>query len=103
MGEYAMIREFNVSASLTFLDVNKASNWDRTCYDSVTNSSLMDDPANTSGESLWFSSGIQVLPIMNGMIDIKSLVPIWIWETGTNYSAQLVSSYGVLLGLSHSF
>jgi len=74
-------------AGLTFLDVNKASDLNRTCYDPVTKSSLMDDPANTGGESLWVSPGVQVLPLMNGVIEIKSLVPIWIWETGKSYSA----------------
>jgi hypothetical protein len=76
-GKYAVVREFNVSGGLTFLNVNKAIDRNGSYYDTVTNSKLMDDPANTGGESLWFSPGIQVLPFRNGMIDIKCEVPIW--------------------------
>jgi hypothetical protein len=99
MGKYAVIREFNVSAGLTFLNVNQASDQNGKYYNPVTNSSLMDDPANTGGESIWFSPGIQVLPIPNGMIDIKYQVPIWERVNGI----QLVSSYRLLLGVSYNF
>jgi hypothetical protein len=49
----------------------KASDRNGTYYDTVTNSNLMDDVANTGGESLWFSPGIKVLPFKKGMIDIR--------------------------------
>jgi hypothetical protein len=89
-----VVKEFNVSAGLMFLNVNKASDRNGKYFDTVTNSSLMDDPANTGGESLWFSPGIQVLPFENGMIDIKYQVPVWKKMNGI----QLVSSSGCSLG-----
>jgi hypothetical protein len=55
--------------------------------------------ANTGGNSLWFSPGIQVLPVKNGMIDLKVQVPVWERVNGT----QLVSSYRVLAGISYGF
>lgn len=95
-GKYAIIREFNVTAGLTYLHVGQASDKD----DNYTNlASIMDDQRNTGGNSLWFSPGIQLLPIVNSMLDLKVQVPLWERVNGT----QLVSSYRVLLGLSHSF
>jgi len=72
--KYAVIKEFNVLAGLTFLNVNKAKDKNGKYYDPT---SLMDDPANTGGESIWFSPGIQILPFKNGMIDLKYQVPLW--------------------------
>lgn len=98
-GKYAVVKEFNVTAGLTYLHVGKASDRDGKYYDPATNASLMDDPANTGGNSLWFSPGIQVLPVNNGMIDLKVQVPVWERVNGT----QLVSSYRVLAGISYGF
>jgi Putative MetA-pathway of phenol degradation len=95
-GKYAVVKEFNVTAGLTYLHVGKASDRDGQ-YTSLT--SLMDDPANTGGNSLWFSPGIQVLPVKNGMIDLKVQVPVWERVNGI----QLVSSYRVLAGISYGF
>jgi hypothetical protein len=98
-GKYAVVKEFNVTAGLTYLHVEKASDRDGKYYDPATNTSLMDDPANTGGNSLWFSPGIQVLPVKNGMIDLKVQVPVWERVNGI----QLVSSYRVLAGISYGF
>ena len=98
-GKYAVVREFNVLAGLTYLHVNKASDRNGKYYDPVTNSSLMDDPANTGGDSLWATAGVQVLPFRNGMIDLKAQLPIWEKVNGI----QLVSSYLVSAGVSYNF
>jgi hypothetical protein len=98
-GKYAVIREFNVLAGLTGLHVSKASDRNGSYYDPVTNSSLMDDPANTGGDSLWGSAGVQVLPFRNGAIDLKAQLPLWEKVNGI----QLVSSYLVSIGVSYNF
>ena len=98
-GKYAVLREFNVLAGLTYLYVNKASDRNGKYYDPVTNSSLMDDPANTGGDSLWGSAGVQILPFRNGMIDVKAQLPLWERANGI----QLVSSYLISAGVSYSF
>ncbi len=95
-GKYSVVKEFNVTAGLTYLHVGKASDRDGQ-YTNLT--SLMDDPANTGGNSLWFSPGIQVLPVKNGMMDLKVQVPVWERVNGI----QLVSSYRVLAGISYGF
>jgi len=76
-GKYAVVKELNVLAGLTWLHVNRASDKNGSYYDPVTNSSLMDDPANTGGDSLWATAGVQVLPFRNGMIDLKAQLPAW--------------------------
>jgi outer membrane putative beta-barrel porin/alpha-amylase len=98
-GKYAVIRQFNVLAGLTWLHVNRASDRNGSYYDPVANSSLMDDPANTGGDSLWATAGVQVLPFRNGMIDLKAQLPIWEKVNGI----QLVSSYLVSAGVSYNF
>lgn len=98
-GKYAVVRTFNVLAGLTWLHVNKANDKNGRYYDPVTNSSLMDDPANTGGDSLWGSAGVQVIPFMNGMIDVKVQAPLWEKVNGI----QLVSSSLISAGVSYSF
>ncbi len=94
--KYAVVKEFNVGAGLTYLHVGKASDKDG----HYTNlKSIMDDQANTGGNSLWFSPGIQILPFKNGMLDLKVQVPVWEKVNGV----QLVSDYRALLGLSYNF
>jgi hypothetical protein len=95
-GKYAVVREFNVLAGLTWLTVGKASDSDGK-YTNI--SSLMDDPANTGGNSLWATAGIQVVPAKNGMIDLKVQLPVWEKVNGI----QLVSSYLVSMGISYNF
>lgn len=95
-GKYAVSSYFNVTGGLTYLHLNGASDGEG----KYTNlKSLMDDPANTGGDSIWFSPGIQVLPIKNSMIDLKVQFPLWERVNGT----QLVSSYRILVGISYSF
>ena len=52
MGKYDVVKGFNVYRNLMLLNVNKTSDWNGK-YNPVTNSSLMDYPANTVGESIW--------------------------------------------------
>jgi hypothetical protein len=98
-GKYAVVKELNVLAGLTWLHVNRASDKNGSYYDPVTNSSLMDDPANTGGDSLWATAGVQVLPFRNGMIDLKAQLPVLEKVNGI----QLVSSYLVSIGVSYNF
>jgi len=95
-GKYAVFPYFNVTAGLTYLHLNRASDKEG----KYTNlKSLMDDPANTGGDSIWFSPGIQILPLKNGMIDLKVQFPLWERVNGI----QLVSSYRIFVGISYSF
>ena len=95
-GKYAIMKEFNVGAGLTYLSVGRASDRNGN-YTNVT--SLMDDPANTGGESIWFSPCLQVFPVRNLSFDAKVQLPIWERVNGI----QLVSSYRLLTGVSYSF
>lgn len=96
LGKYAVSRYFNICGGLTFLHINRSTDEDG----NYTNlASLMDDPANTGGESIWFSPGIQILPFRNGLIDLKFQFPLWERVNGV----QLVSSYRVVTAVSYSF
>jgi hypothetical protein len=95
-GKYGVSRYFNVTVGFTFLHVNKATDEDG----HYTNlASLMDDPANTGEDSLWFSPGVQILPIRNSMIDLKGQLPVWEHVSGI----QLVSRYRIFVGVSIAF
>jgi hypothetical protein len=96
---YAVMKELGITAGLTYLHVGRASDKNGAYYDPVTNSSLMDDPANTGGDSIWFSPGMQVFPMRNLALDAKVQLPVWERVNGI----QLVSSYSVLAGISYSF
>lgn len=98
-GKYAVRKEFNISAGLTGLYVGRASDRNGSYYNAATNSSLMDDPANTGGSSLWVSPGVQVFPRKHLALDAKVQVPLWEKVNGI----QLVSSYLVVAGISYSF
>ncbi len=95
-GKFAAIDVCNVTAGFTYLHVGTASDRDGE-YTKL--SSLMDDPKNTGGDSIWFSPGVQLIPLKNGTIDAKLQVPVWERVNGI----QLVSSYRVLLGISYRF
>lgn len=95
-GKYAVSPQFNFTGGLTYLHLNKAKDRDGNYTDL---NSLMDDPANTGGDSIWFSPGIQVLPVKNSLIDLKVQFPLWERVNGI----QLVSSYRILFGLFYSF
>lgn len=95
-GKYSVLKEFNITTAVTYLHTGKAGDKNG----KYTNlASLLDDPANTGGNSIWISPGVQVLPSKNGLIDFKVQVPVWERVNGT----QLVSDYRVLAGLSYSF
>ena len=93
---YAVVREFNVNAGLTYLHVGSASDRKGNYTDL---SSIMDDQKNTGGDSLWFSPGIQVLPVRNGMLDLKVQFPVWEDVNGI----QLVSRYRLVIGMAYRF
>ena len=95
-GKYTIAQPFNIVAGLTYFHLNQASDRDGN-YTNPT--SLLDDTENTGGDSLWFSPGIQVLPIKNGSIDLKVQFPLWEHVNGV----QLVSSYRILAGISYTF
>lgn len=95
-GKYAVSSFFNITGGLTYLHLNRANDRDGK-YTDLT--SLMDDPANTGGDSIWLSPGIQVIPLKNSLFDLKVQFPLWERVNGI----QLVSSYRILLGLSYSF
>lgn len=93
---YAVVREFNVSAGLTYLHVGRASDRDG----KYTNlNSLMDDPANTGGDSLWVSPGIHAFPIKNAIVDMKVQFPVWENVNGI----QLVTRYRLVIGMAYRF
>lgn len=95
-GKYTVSQLVSIAAGLTYFHLDQASDQDG----KYTNpASLMDDPENTGGDSLWFSPGIQVLPIKNASIDLKVQFPLWEHVNGV----QLVSSYRVLAGFSYNF
>jgi hypothetical protein len=98
-GRYAVVKEFSVVAGLTYLRVGRATDKKGRYYNPVTNSSLMDDPANTGGDSVWFSPGIQLFPVANLAIDAKIQLPVLENVNGI----QLVSRYRILTGLSYRF
>jgi hypothetical protein len=97
--KYAVVRELNIGAGLTYLHIGKASDKNGNYYDPATNSSLMDDPANTGGRSIWLSPEIQAFPFKNGMVYAKYQVPVWEKVNGI----QLVTDYRLLLGVSYVF
>ncbi len=96
---YAIVRQLGVTAGLTWLHVGKASDKNGTYYNPVTNKSLIDDPRNTGGDSLWFSPGFQVFSLKNMAFDAKVQLPVWEKVNGI----QLVSRYRLLLGISYNF
>ncbi len=95
-GMYAVIRQFSVTAGLTYLHTGSASDQDGK-YTNLM--SLMDDPGNTGGNSLWFSPGIRIVPFQDLIIDAKVQVPVWERVRGV----QLVSDYRALAGISYNF
>lgn len=95
-GTYAVIRQFSITAGLTYLHTGSASDQDGK-YTSLK--SLMDDPRNTGGNSLWFSPGIRIVPIQGLSIDAKIQAPIWERVRGV----QLVTDYRAIAGISYSF
>lgn len=95
-GTYKATENLNAVAGLIYLHVNKANDRDG----KYTNpASLMDDTANTGGDSIWISPGLQWVPLKNSLLDFKVQLPVWERVNGV----QLVSTYRILAGLSYSF
>ena len=97
--KYAVIKEFNLAAGLTYLHVARAGDQDGKYCNPVTNRSLMDDPANTGGDSLWVSPEVQLFPFRNLALDLKVQLPLRERVNGI----QLVSRYRTVMGISYSF
>lgn len=95
-GKYKAAEKLNATAGMTYLHVNKADDLDGKYTNMM---SLMDDPANTGGDSLWLSPGIQIIPLKNSLLDLKVQLPVWERVNGI----QLVSTYRILAGFSYSF
>lgn len=89
-------RVFNPGMGIIYLHTGRATDRDGR-YSDLT--SLMDDPANTGGDSLWVSPEIQVVPFRQLVVDVKIQVPVWEKVNGI----QLVSSYRLLSGLTYRF
>jgi hypothetical protein len=97
-GKYALANYFNITAAATYLHVDRAKDRDG----KYTNlASLMDDPKNTGGDSIWLSPGLKVRPFKNTdtAIDIKVQFPVWERVNGT----QLVSTYRIFTGVTFNF
>lgn len=97
-GKYALASYFNLTAAVTYLHVNRAEDRDDK-YTDLT--SLMDDPDNTGGDSIWISPGIKVRPFKSipAAVDLKTQFPVWERVNGI----QLVSSYRILAGVTFNF
>jgi len=94
--KYALSRFFNVTGDVLYLHTEKSDDRDG-AYTSP--GSLMDDPRNTGGDSVWLSPGIEIIPIRNGVLALKYQFPAWEDVNGI----QLVSSRRVLASLSYAF
>jgi len=97
-GRYALTSAFNLTGAVTYLHVNRSKDRDGK-YTDLT--SLMDDPDNTGGDSIWLSPGIKVRPFKSipAAIDLKAQFPVWERVNGI----QLVSSYRILAGITFNF
>jgi hypothetical protein len=95
-GSYRMFRQLGIAGGLEFLSVGKASDRD----DKYTNpASLIDDTANTGGDSLWGSAGLEIAPGDNANVSLKFQFPLWERVNGI----QLVTKYGLLASITTSF
>lgn len=95
-GRYDVAAAMGVTAGLTYLHVGRASDKDGKY---TFSNSLMDDPKNTGGDSLWFSPGIQASPFEAATLDLKVQLPIWVNANGI----QLVTRYQFTAGLTYRF
>jgi hypothetical protein len=97
-GKYAVTSSVNLTAAATYLYVGKAKDRNGKYTDLA---SLMDDPENTGGNSVWLSPGIKVKPFKNTdtAFDIKAQFPVWEKVNGT----QLVSTYRIVAGIIFNF
>lgn len=98
-GFYAPTKTLGVTAGLTYLHTGRSSDRNGRYYDPATNSSLMDDPANTGGDSLWFAPGFQVVPLKGLAVEGRVKLPLWERVNGI----QLVPASIWIAGLSYRF
>ncbi|TAL15674.1 hypothetical protein EPN96_11900 [bacterium] len=95
-GRYYPLRRLGISGGLEFLDVGKASDRDG----KYTNpASLIDDTANTGGDALWGSAGLELSPPGSANVSLKFQFPLWERVNGI----QLVTKYGLVASFSASF
>jgi len=98
-GRYAATKVLGVSANLTYIHTGTSSDRNGRYYNPATNASLMDDPANTGGDSLWFAPGLQVVPLKGLALEAGVRLPLWERENGI----QLVARSIWTAGLSYRF
>jgi hypothetical protein len=98
-GRYVVSTMLGINANITYLHTGRASDGNGAYYNPATNSNLMDDPANTGGNSLWLTPGLHVLPVKNLALEAKVKVPLWQNVNGI----QLVSSSIWSAGISYRF
>lgn len=94
--KYTALRLLDPGMAITYLHTGRASDRDGRYSDL---SSLMDDPANTGGDSLWVSPGIQLFPFRQMVVEMKVQAPVWEKVNGI----QLVSRYRLLSGITYRF
>ncbi len=93
---YTAWRLIDPTLGVTFLHAAGASDREGRYSDPA---SLMDDPANTGGDSLWIAPGIELFPHRQMAVTAKIQVPVWEKVNGI----QLVSSYRLVSGISYRF
>jgi hypothetical protein len=94
-GRYAVSQVLGLSAGLTYVHTGRASDRNGRYYDPAANNSLMDDPANTGGDSLWFSPGVQALPVKNLALEARVKLPLWESVNGIQLVARSIWSAGI--------
>ncbi|MHB8843693.1 MAG: transporter [Nitrospirota bacterium] len=94
-GRYVLMKALGISAGLTYVHTGKASDRNGRYYNAATNSSLMDDPANTGGDSLWFSPGLQAFPVKNLALEAGVKLPLWENVNGIQLVARSIVSAGI--------
>jgi len=94
--KYALSRFFNLTGDVLYLHTERS---DDRKGEYTSPGSLMDDPRNTGGDSVWLSPGIEIIPVRKGVLALKYQFPAWEDVNGV----QLVSSYRVLTSLGYSF
>lgn len=94
-GRYVLTKAVGVSAGLTYVHTGKAADRNGRYYNAATNTSLMDDPANTGGDSLWFSPGLQATPAKNLVLEAGVKLPLWEKVNGIQLVARSIVSAGI--------
>ncbi len=95
-GKYSAGELLNLVGGVVFLHQSRSSD----SKGRYTNpASLIDDPANTGGDSLWLSPGLEILPLKNTVLGAKVQVPVWERVNGV----QLVASYRLLFSATYGF